>query len=213
MFEILNESAAQKEKFRTAANRLLNQCFLLKKKEDTRKDYIFVRQNINMFREYFDLLGYDIRLNEDQGVAALVNRFGTGRLSLNKTDSILLLILRLLYLEKRKQLSTFSEEVTVIMEEIREKYSMLRIKSKPNMDRGMEKRMVSLFRKYNIIVNLDSDVNSADTRIIIYPSVLMALPVENINEYYEAAEKRLQTYTGGKDNGETEEDIMPGEAD
>lgn len=213
MFEILNESAAQKEKFRTAANRLLNQCFLLKKKEDTRKDYIFVRQNINLFREYFDLLGYDIRLNEDQGVAALVNRFGTGRLSLNKTDSILLLILRLLYLEKRKQLSTFSEEVTVIMEEIREKYSMLRIKSKPNMDKGMEKRMVSLFRKYNIIVNLDSDVNSADTRIIIYPSVLMALPVENINEYYEAAEKRLQTYTGGKDNGETEEDIMPGEAD
>ena len=56
-------------------------------------------------------------------------------------------------------------------------------------------------------------MNSADTRIIIYPSVLMALPVENINEYYEAAEKRLQTYTGGKDNGETEEDIMPGEAD
>ncbi len=213
MFEILNESAAQKEKFRTAANRLLNQCFLLKKKEDTRKDYIFVRQNINMFREYFDLLGYDIRLNEDQGVAALVNRLGTGRLPLNKSDSILLLILRLLYLEKRKELSTFSEEVTVIMEEIREKYSMLRIKSKPNMDKGMEKRMVSLFRKYNIIVNLDSDVNSADTRIIIYPSVLMAVPVENINEYYEAAEKRLQTYTGGKDNGETEEDIMPGEAD
>lgn len=213
MFEILNESATQKEKFRTAANRLLNQCFLLKKKEDTRKDYIFVRQNINMFREYFDLLGYDIRLNEEQGVAALVNQFGTGRLSLNKTDSILLLILRLLYLEKRKELSTFSEEVTVIMEEIREKYSMLRIKSKPNMDKGMEKRMISLFRKYNIIVNLDSDVNSADTRIIIYPSVLMAMPVENINEYYEAAEKRLQTYTGGKDNGETEEDVMPGEAD
>ncbi len=213
MFEILNESAAQKEKFRTAANRLLNQCFLLKKKEDTRKDYIFVRQNINMFREYFDLLGYDIRLNEDQGVAALVNQFGTGRLSLNKSDSILLLILRLLYLEKRKELSTFSEEVTVIMEEIREKYSMLRIKSKPNMDKGMEKRMISLFKKYNIITNLDSDVNSADTRIIIYPSVLMAIPVENINEYYEAAEKRLQTYTGGKDNGETEEDIMPGEAD
>lgn len=213
MFEILNESAAQKEKFRTAANRLLNQCFLLKKKEDTRKDYIFVRQNINMFREYFDLLGYDIRLNEDQGVAALVNQFGTGRLSLNKTDSILLLMLRLLYLEKRKELSTFSEEVTVIMEEIREKYSMLRIKSKPNMDKGMEKRMISLFRKYNIITNLDSDVNSADTRIIIYPSVLMAMPVENINEYYEAAEKRLQTYTGGKDNGETEEDVMPGEAD
>ena len=29
MFEILNESVAQKEKFRIAANKLLNQCFLL----------------------------------------------------------------------------------------------------------------------------------------------------------------------------------------
>ena len=37
MFEILNESVAQKDKFRTAANKLLNHCFLLKKKEDTKK--------------------------------------------------------------------------------------------------------------------------------------------------------------------------------
>ena len=45
MFEIEKESVAQKEKFRIAANKLLNQCFLLKKKEDTKKDYIFVKQN------------------------------------------------------------------------------------------------------------------------------------------------------------------------
>lgn len=74
MFEELNESTAQKEKFRIAANKLVNQ-------------------------------------------------FGTGRLALGKYESILLLILRLLYVEKRKELATFSEEVTVLMEEIREKYA------------------------------------------------------------------------------------------
>ena len=42
MFEILNESAAQKEKFRTAANRLLNQCFLLKKKDQLRNYSLMV---------------------------------------------------------------------------------------------------------------------------------------------------------------------------
>ena len=34
MFEELMESAAQKDRFRVAANKLLNQCFLLRKRAD-----------------------------------------------------------------------------------------------------------------------------------------------------------------------------------
>lgn len=213
MLEILNESVAQKEKFRIAANKLLNQCFLLRKKEDTKKDYVFIRQNKEMFVTYFDLLGYELKINEDQGVIALVNQFETGRLALTKYESILLLILRLLYVEKRKELTTFSEEVTVLMEEIREKYAILKIKSKPMLDKGMERHMVSLFRKYNLIQNLDSDVNQADARIVIYPSIIMAVEVENIQEYYDMTEHKLADYAGGKDNGESEEDIDPDTAD
>lgn len=199
MFEILNESAAQKEKFRIAANKLLNQCFLLKKKEDTKKDYMFVKQNLEMFIPYFDLLGYDLKVNEDQGVIGLVNQFGTGRLELTKYESILLLILRLLYIEKRKELATFSEEVTVLMEEVREKYDMLKIKAKPHMDKGMERNFVKLFRKYNLIQNLDTDVNQADARIIIYPSIIMAVTVESVNEFYEMTEQKLKDYAVTQD--------------
>lgn len=206
MFEELNESTAQKEKFRTAANKLLNQCFLLKKRDDTKKEYMFVRQNKELIIPYFELLGYDVRINEDQGVIGLVNQFGTGRLSLGKYESIFLLILRLLYVEKRKEITTFSEEVTVLMEEIREKYAMLKVKSKPMLDKGMEKQMVSLFRRYNLILNVDSDVNQPDARIIIYPSVLMAVPVEDINAYFEMTERKLSDYAKGRGNGESEED-------
>lgn len=206
MFEILNESVAQKEKFRVAANKLLNQCFLLRKKDDTRKEYIFVRENKEMFTTYFDLLGYDIKINEDQGVIALVGQFDTGRLQLTKGDSILLLILRLLYIEKRKEISSSYEDVTVIMEEIREKYALLKLKTKPVMDKGMEKRMVSLFRKYNIIKNLDSDVNQADARIVIYPSVIMAVTVDDINEYYAMTEKKLREYASDKTEDNDDEE-------
>lgn len=199
MFEILNESVAQKEKFRIAANKLLNHSFLLKKKEDTKKDYMFVKQNLEMFVTYFDLLGYDVKVNEDQGVIGLVNQFGTGRLELTKYESILLLILRLLYIEKRKELATFSEEVTVIMEEIREKYAMLKIKAKPQLDKGMERNFVKKFRKFNLIQNLDTDVNQADARIIIYPSIVMAVTVENVNEFYEMTERKLKDYAVNKD--------------
>lgn len=207
MFDIEKESVAQKEKFRIAANKLLNQCFLLKKKEDTKKDYIFVKQNKEFFIPYFELLGYDIKINEDQGVIALVNQFGTGRLNLSKYESILLLILRLLYMEKRKELTTFSEEVTVLMEEVREKYALLKIKAKPMMDKGMEKNMVSLFRRYNLINNLDSDVNQADARIIIYPSIIMAVTVEDVNEFYKMTERKLNDYAKSKEEEQNSNEL------
>ena len=199
MFEIMNESVAQQEKFRIAANKLLNHCFLLKKREDTKKDYMFVKQNFEMFVTYFELLGYDLKLNEDQGVIGIANQFGTGRVDLNKYNSIILLILRLIYIEKRKELATYSEEVTVLMEEIREKFAMLKIKSKPNLDKSMEKDFVKEFKKYNIIQNLDTDVNQADTRIVIYPSIILAVAVENVNDYYEMTMQKLKEYAENKD--------------
>jgi len=204
MFEEIKESPTQSEKFRIAANKLLNQCFLLRRKEDTKKEYTYVRENRERYRELFDMLGYELRINEDQGVIALISQYDTGRLQLNKAESIMLLILRLLYIEKRKEISSSYEDVTVIMEEVREKYALLKIRSKPVMDKGMERRMVSLFRKYNIILNLDSDINQADARMIIYPSVMMAVPVDNINEYYEMTEKKLREYSGDMTGDEEE---------
>ncbi len=206
MFEEIMESTAQKEKFRTAANKLLNQCFLLRRREDTKKEYVYVRQNRELFVPFFDLLGYELRINEDQGVMGIVNQFGTGRLALGKYESVFLLLLRVLYVEKRRELGTFTEEVTVLMEEIREKYAMLRIKAKPMLDKGMERQMISLLRRYNLIQSLDGDVSRPDARIVIYPSILMAVAVEDINEYYAMTEQKLQEYAGGNGNGEPEED-------
>ena len=77
--ERITSSVSEKEKFRVAANKLLNQCFLLKKKEDTRKEYIYVRENKEIFRLYFDMIGYGLRINEDQGVIALYSDYDTGR--------------------------------------------------------------------------------------------------------------------------------------
>ena len=206
MFEEIMESTAQKEKFRTAANKLLNQCFLLRRREDTKKEYVYVRQNRELFVPFFDLLGYELRINEDQGVIGIVNQFGTGRLALGKYESIFLLILRILYVEKRKELGAFSEEATVLMEEIREKYAMLRIKAKPMLDKGMERQMISLLRRYNLIQSLDGDVSRPEARIVVYPSILMAVAVEDINDYYAMTEQKLQEDAGGNGNGGPEED-------
>lgn len=206
MLEIMNESVVQKERFRLAANKLLNNCFLLKKKPNTKADYMFVLQNKELFIPYFDLLGYQVLINEEQGVIGLSNVFGTGRYALSKYESIMLLIMRLLYIEKRKGIGTFSEEVIVLMEEIREKYNMLKIKAKPTMDKTMERQIISMMKRYNLVMNIDSDVTQAETRIIIYPSIFMAVGTDQINEYYNQIQDKLKNYAGGEEDGDMEED-------
>ena len=202
--DILKESSVQKDKFRIAANKLLNNCFILKKKDDTRNDYIFIVQNKDLFKEYFELLGYNIEINEMYGVVALSNSYGSGRLRLKKIESIILLILRLLYIEKRKELS-LNEDVVVLAEDIHQKYNMLKIESKLNIDKTMLRDSVRLFKRYNLIYNLDSDVTKSNTRIRIFPSILFAIPNENITEIYEAINDKIDKYINGGDPDNDEE--------
>ena len=75
------------------------------------------------------------------------------------------------------------------------------------MDKGMEKNFVRVFKRYNIIQNLDTDVNQSDARIVIYPSVIMAVTVENVNDFYEMTERKLQEYAANKDTTNDEDNI------
>ena len=202
--DILKESSVQKDKFRIAANKLLNNCFVLKKKEDTRNDYIFIVQNKDLFKEYFELLGYNIEINEMYGVVALSNSYGSGRLRLKKIESIILLILRLLYIEKRKELS-LNEDVVVLAEEIHQKYNMLKIESKLNIDKTMLRDTIRLFKRYNLIYNIDLDVTKSNARIRIFPSILFAITNENISEMYEDINNKLDKYINGGDPDSDEE--------
>lgn len=205
--EIFKESIVQKEKFRVAANKLLNNCFIMKKREDTRNDYIFISQNKDLFTEYFDLLGYKIEINDMQGVAALISMNGTGRLRLKKIESILLLIVRLLYIEKRKELS-LNEDVLVLTDEIHQKYNMLKIDAKPNLDKTVLRDATRLFKRYNIVSNLDSDVTLSDARIKIYPSVLFAVPNDNVTTMYDAINEKLNRYMNGGEQNDDEETMQ-----
>jgi len=202
--EVFKESQLQKDKFRSAANKLLNSCFVMKKKEDKRNDYIFILQNKELFVEYFELLGYKIEINENQGVVALSNMNGTGRLRLKKIESIILLILRLLYVEKRKELSLI-EDIVVLADEIHQKYNMLKIETKANLDKTTMREAIRLFRRYNLVTNIDRDVTMSDARIKIYPSILFAIPNDNLNSMYDAINEKLNQYAKGGESSDDED--------
>ncbi len=213
--ELIGNSSSQKEKFSKAANNLLNHCFILKKKDDTRQDYIYIKDNKEQFILVFDLLGYDLRFDEDMGLISIYNRNGSGRLQFTKFESIMFLILKLLYLEKRNDLSTNGDNVTVTIQDIRDKYNVLKLKNKQKLDKNSERQIIALFKRYNLIRNLTSDITQGDTRIEIYPSIMIAIPNEGITHLYESVKDRLAEYelAEGEENAYSKDDFVDEEAE
>ena len=103
----LFESDRNNRIFSEVANKLLTECFLIKKRETD--DYLFVIQNREKFSDFFGTIGYEVNIYEHNGVVQLVNIDGNGRIRLKKDDSVMILLLRLLYIEKKKSLSENTE--------------------------------------------------------------------------------------------------------
>ena len=199
-----------KEKFRSAANKLLGECFLLRKNKDTASEYNYILNNKEAFSEYFEILGYELVWDEPNGVVGLNNPMGSGRIHLKKIESVLLLILRLLYIEKRKQLSQ-TADVIIIADEIYDKYNMLKMNAR--LDKTTMRNTLGMFQRYHLIVKLDPDMSNPDTRIIIYPSVMFAVPAANLDEMYNSAKDKLDKYSIGGDPFDSNESADDEETD
>lgn len=199
-----------KDKFKSAANKLLGECFLLKKHKDTASDYNYILNNKDAFVEYFDILGYELIMDEQNGVIGLNNPSGTGRIHLKKIESIMILILRLLYIEKRKQLSQI-DDVIIIADEIYDKYNMLKMNAK--LDKTTMRNTLGMFQRCHLIVKLDADMSNPDTRIMIFPSILFAVTVSSLDDLYQSAKDKLEKYSIGGDSFGTNESADNEEAD
>ena len=84
-------------------------------------------------------------------------------------------------MEKRKELS-LNKDVIVLSDEIQQKYALLNLKTKTRLDKTMLKDTLRIFRKYNLISNLDGDVTLSDARVVIYPSILFALSNDDVTD-------------------------------
>lgn len=67
---------------------------------------------------------------------------------------------------------------------------------------------LGLLKRYHIVSNLDSDMGNPDTRLQIYPSVILAFDVGELNKVYEETKDKLDKYVNGgeAENNADEED-------
>jgi len=189
-----------KDEFTRICNRLLSCCFLCRSNQVTRADYYFVRKYKEKFSEYLSLSGYRLEINEDYGVVQLTNPQNYNRCNLKLFESIILLILRILYDEKKRELSV-NDEVIINLGDIHDKFLSLKIRDKM-IDKTTLRNALSVFRRFQIIETLDKDLGREDSRIIIFASILMAVRVEDIKQAYD----KLENYRkGAKADEETDE--------
>ena len=165
-----------KENFRRICNRLLSCCFLCKSNASNKSDYYFVLKYRSEFKTYLEVLGYRLEINEELGVIQLTNDYNYNRLNLKLYESVILLILRILYDEKKRELSV-SDEVIVNLGDIQDKYLSLQIREKM-IDKTTMRNALSMLRRFQIIETLDRDLGNEESRILIYDSILMAVRID-----------------------------------
>lgn len=175
----LFEGMLQKDRdeFRRVCNKLMSMCFICKQNADTKSEYYFILRQKAVFERYLGILGYVLEINEEYGVVQLVNRENYNHVHLKLNESIILLILRILYDEKKRELSL--SDVVVNIGDIQEKYMSLKIREK-QIDKTTMNNGLRLLKRYNLVGLLDRDLTQEDSRIVIYDSILMAVRAEDI---------------------------------
>lgn len=200
----LFEGMLQKDRdeFRRVCNRLMSTCFICKQNADTKSEYYFILRQRPVFERYLDVLGYTLEINEEYGVVQLVNRENYNHAHLKLYESIILLILRILYDEKKRELSL--SDVVINVGDIQEKYLSLKIREK-QIDKTTMNNALRLFKRYNLVALLDKDLFQEDSRIVIYDSILMAVRVEDIKRVSDM----IALYRkGGTSNEDSEESTV-----
>lgn len=181
------------------ANYLLNNCFLMGTVDTTREKYYYVINHEESFRQIFLPIGYTLVVHRNLRVIQLINNHGSGRVILKKYESIILLILRLLYVEKRESLSTSEDVVFATVEEIKNEYEKLNLPRK--FDRVLLEESLRNIKRYNLL-KVEDRLSDMDAKIRIYPSVMLAMPDVNINKAYEETAKLLAQYENSEDGDE-----------
>lgn len=170
----------QKATFKDIANKLLASTFLARDKKDNKDNYYFVVSYKEVFDEFFAILGYKVKLDQGVGSIMLKSDQNTGFLKLRRDETIILLILRILYHERLKETS-LNENVVITVLDIHEKYNFLEIKKRINKTDLVS--ALRLFRRFNLIETI-GDITMSNTKVVIMPTILYAINTEEITEVY-----------------------------
>lgn len=186
----------EKEKFSRICNKILDKNFLIRQKLSDKEDYFFVVGHLTLFQNYFLLMDYTVTHYESDQIIGLNTEAGRNRVRLKRNDTIILLILRLLYQKKSKE-ATQLNQILVSIKEIQEELDRTSL-FKGRFPKTELQTTMRMLKSYSIIDFQSSYIINDDTRIEIYPSLLRVVNIDDMNKL----EIQLSAYNNGGDENE-----------
>lgn len=196
-FQKLTET--EKEKFSRICNKILDKNFLIRQKESDKEDYFFVVGHLTLFQNYFLLMDYMITHYEADQIIALGTEANRNRTRLKRNDTIMLLILRLLYQKKSKE-ATQLNQILVSVKEIQDELDRTSL-FKGRIPKTELQATMRLMKSYSLIDYQSSLLINDDTRVEIYPSLLRVVNIDDMKKL----EEQLKAYSNGGDDDEDDD--------
>lgn len=209
-YEKLN--AAERELFKNTIQFLFAHTYLVETEFDfienmkkTNGNYLFAQRHFNLFQEYFSYAGFTLENDQNYGVLALHSDLDGNRVHFDPLTTKIIYALRLLYDEKRSQVSLSSDVFVTVMDICRKLQITGAVQKRipQNSLRDSLRRIAS----FQIVQKQSGKWHEPDTRYLILPSILFIVTGEQISSIQKiaAAEASVKMSDDIEEDAEDEE--------
>lgn len=176
---VLRLNAGDRETFAKVVRVLLSEVFLLRSVDAEEQLYSFALRNFAAVEEWFAFVG--LSLLKDEGLGLITYRGEAGRrTNLNLEETLGLLVLLVVYNEKRNELSLRSE-VTLQQVEFQDRFRVL-------TERPVSKtRFVNMLRRLQSLkfIRVLGEADDPGSLLVLYPSIPYVLEGRDIEELFD----------------------------
>ena len=166
-----------RDRFSKAINRLLGETYLVREKDEDEQDFFFLAEHKEMVQCYFSIIDYDFEVDFTNGLAYIKTTENRNRVRLNKLDTAVLFVLRVLEIEAKKQV-TSQDKVIVTLEQVVEQLKiagLLDYAKRPSFYLDTLRKL-----KAHKIIDFRAANLSSEMPIQIFPSIHVLIPPEEL---------------------------------
>lgn len=194
----------EKTNFSRIVNKLFQVNFLTRRKPGDTNDYRFILAFKEAFESFFALSDFTLNIHREDEVVYIKNDNLFNHIRLRKTESVLILVIRIIY-QRKKDYVTLDENVEIFLNEIHNELTRIGYLDHKRITKDKLKPALTFLRNYNIIDYIDKGLHD-DARIKIYPTILYITNLDNIKEVIQKLDGYMESEGGSDDYEETDED-------
>ncbi len=180
--------------FAESARRLLSDGLIWREEEKDRRAYAFLQRHRDLIEAYLAVVGWELHYNELLGIFRVQHRDGAHRRRLNRDTTVWLLLLRLIYAEKRERMEvTATPNPVVALSDIIQRYTAY-------FPGQVVRKKSSLLEALRALAGMKlvrvHRLSSADPSVELLPTLEEVVPANAIAE----VAARLQEFTHPEEN-------------